>query len=163
VSAGPAAARDGGPVLLTDPATLSGPTAAELVRLAPVRVVIVGGTGAVLPEVETAVRATLPSAAVERIAGADRYATSAAVSATFAPGAAAVFLAIGTNFPDALAGGAAAGALGSPVVLSAGNALGPATAAELTRLAPRRAVVLGGPTLISEAVVSAVRGILAAQ
>jgi putative cell wall-binding protein len=49
VSAGPAAARDGGPILLTDPATLSAPTAAELARLAPARVVIVGGTGARLP------------------------------------------------------------------------------------------------------------------
>jgi putative cell wall-binding protein len=117
----------------------------------------------VLPAVEAAIRALLPAAAVERIAGADRYATSAAVSATFAPGSAAVFLAIGTNFPDALAGGAAAGALGSPVVLTATNALLPVTAAELTRLAPRRAVVLGGPTLVSEAVVVATRGILAAQ
>jgi putative cell wall-binding protein len=163
VSAGPAAARDGGPILLTDPATLSAPTAAELARLAPTRVVIVGGAGAVLPAVEDAIRALLPAAAVERIAGADRYATSAAVAATFAPGSAAVFLAIGTNFPDALAGGAAAGALGSPVVLTASNALLPVTAAELTRLAPRRAVVLGGPTLVSEAVVVATRGILAAQ
>jgi putative cell wall-binding protein/spore germination protein YaaH len=163
VSAGPAAARDGGPVLLTAPATLSAPTAAELARLAPARVVLVGGPGAVLPDVEAAIRALLPSAVIERLAGPDRYATSAAVAATFAPGGAAVFLAIGTNFPDALAGGAAAGALGSPVVLAAGTALAPVTAAELTRLAPRRAVVLGGPTLITDAVVVAVRGILAAQ
>jgi len=163
VSAGPAAARDGGPVLLTHPAALSAPTATELARLAPGRVIIVGGTGAVLPEVEAAIRALLPAAAVERLAGPDRYATSAAVSATFAPGSAAVFLAIGTNFPDALAGGAAAGVLGSPMVLTTGAALAPSTAAELTRLAPHRAVVLGGPTIISEAVVTAVRGILAAQ
>ena len=163
VSAGPAAARDGGPVLLTDPTALSPATATELSRLAPGRVVIVGGVGAVAAEVEVAVRTLLPAATVERLAGPDRYATSAAVSATFGPGAPAVFLAIGTNFPDALAGGAAAGAIGAPMILTASNALPAPTVAELTRLKPRRGVVLGGPTLIREPVVAAVRGLLAAQ
>jgi putative cell wall-binding protein len=163
VSAGPAAARDGGPVLLTEPASLSPATAAELARLAPARVVIVGGVGAVFAEVEAAVRGVLPAAVVERLAGADRYATSAAVSATFAPGAAAVFLAIGTNFPDALAGGAAAGALGGPMILTTRDGLPPAVSTELTRLAPRRAVILGGPTLVTDTVVAAMREILAAQ
>jgi len=161
VSAGPAAARDGGPVLLTDPGSLSPATAAELARLAPARVVIVGGVGAVAAAVETSVRGVLPAAIVERLAGPDRYATSAAVSSTFAPGAAAVFLATGTNFPDALAGGAAAGALGGPMVLTAPTALPGAVSAELARLAPGRAVILGSPAVVSEAVVAAMRGILA--
>jgi len=161
VSAGPAAARDGGPVLLTDPGSLSAATAAELARLAPGRVVIVGGVGAVAAEVETAVRAVLPSALVERLAGPDRYATSAAVSSTFAPGAAAVFLATGTNFPDALAGGAAAGALGGPIVLTAPTTLPGPVATELSRLAPRRAVILGSSGVVSDAVVTSMRGILA--
>ena len=163
VSAGPAAARDGGPVLLTDPVTLPAATATELSRLAPSRVVIVGGVGAVSAEVEAAVRAVVPAATVERLAGADRYATSAAVSATFAPGAAAAFVATGTNFPDALAGGAAAGAIGGPMILTTGGALPTSVSGELVRLAPRRAIILGGPTLVSEAVVSAVRSALAAQ
>lgn len=161
VSAGPAAARDGGPVLLTDPGSLSAATAAELARLAPARVVIVGGVGAVAAEVETAVRAVLPSALIERLAGPDRYATSAAVSSTFAPGAAAVFLATGSNFPDALAGGAAAGALGGPMVLTAPTALPNAVSAELSRLAPRRAVILGSAGVVADAVVASMREILA--
>jgi putative cell wall-binding protein len=122
----------------------------------------VGGTAAVSATVEASVRAVLPSATVERLAGPDRYATSAAVSATFGPGSSAVFLAVGTNFPDALAGGAAAGALGSPVVLTPSTVLAPSVATELVRLAPRRAVILGGPTVIAESVITAVRGILAA-
>lgn len=162
VAGGPAAARDGGPILLTDPASLSPATAAELARLAPARVVIVGGPSAVSSAAEAAVRGLLPRATVERRAGADRYATSAAVSATFAAGAPAVFVATGLNFPDALAGGAAAGALGVPIVLTAPNALPSGVTAELTRLAPRRVVVLGGTSVVSEAVLAATRQIISA-
>ena len=54
----------------------------------------------------------------DRLAGADRYATAAAISkATFAPGVGLVYVATGANFPDALAGAAAAGKTGSPVLL----------------------------------------------
>ena len=58
-------------------------TADQLRRLAPSRIVVTGGGGAVSSAVEQALRAYAP---VTRIAGADRYATSAAISAaTFAP------------------------------------------------------------------------------
>ncbi|HET7668140.1 MAG TPA: glycosyl hydrolase family 18 protein, partial [Mycobacterium sp.] len=44
-----------------------------------------------------------------RLAGADRYATAAAISAaSFSPGVAVAYLATGATFPDALAGGTAA-------------------------------------------------------
>ncbi|MUN07081.1 hypothetical protein GLX25_08110, partial [Agromyces luteolus] len=46
-----------------------------------------------------------------RISGADRYATSAAISAkSFEPGVPVVYIANGTNFPDALSGAPVAGA-----------------------------------------------------
>lgn len=160
VSAAPAAARDGGPVLLTDPFSLSAATAAELQRLAPARVVIVGGESAVVPSVAAQIGGLLPGATVQRIAGLDRYATSAAVAATFATGPSAVYLATGTNFPDALAGAAAAGARGSPMVLTAGQALPATVSAALVGLRPRHAVIVGGATVVADAVLVATRAIL---
>ncbi len=160
VSAAPAAARDGGPVLLTDPLTLSGPTATELARLAPSRVVIVGGDAAVFPAAAAQVGALLPSATIERLAGADRYATSAAVAATFAAGVPVVYVATGANFPDALAGASAAGARGGPIVLTAGGTLPAPAASVLTYLLPRHAVIVGGTAVVSDAVLVAVRGFL---
>ena len=71
-----------------------------------------------------------------RLAGSDRYATAAAVSkATFAAHPAAVYIASGLNFPDALAGAAAAAHVGAPVLLVNGG-IPASTATELKRLVP---------------------------
>jgi len=88
-----------------------------------------------------------------RIAGADRYATAAAVSrAHFGPGVPVAYVATGTNFPDALAGGPAAGIQGGPVLLTERGGLPQATRDELTRLRPGRIVVLGGTGAVSATV-----------
>ncbi|MEW5991619.1 MAG: cell wall-binding repeat-containing protein, partial [Chloroflexota bacterium] len=56
-------------------------------------------------DLDSRVLLTVDTAAVNRIAGGDRYATAAYISAsTFAPGAPVVYVATGLNFPDALAG-----------------------------------------------------------
>jgi putative cell wall-binding protein len=67
------------------------------------------------------------------------------------------YVAAGTNFPDALAGGAAAAAQRGPVLLSRGTDLPAATAAELAYLKPQRIVVLGGAGVVSDAVLNALR------
>jgi glucose/arabinose dehydrogenase/putative cell wall-binding protein len=96
--------------------------------------------------------------AVERRAGADRYATAAAVSAaTFAPGVPVAYVATGQHFADALAGGAAAGAAGGPVLLVTRTSLPDATRAELGRLQPARVAVLGGTAAVDEAVLAELR------
>ncbi|HEX5590226.1 MAG TPA: cell wall-binding repeat-containing protein, partial [Candidatus Limnocylindrales bacterium] len=119
VSAAPAAARHDAPVLLTRPDAAPAATLAELTRLGPSRVIVVGGPGAVQDTVLAAIAQAVPGVAVSRIAGADRYATSAAVAGSFAPGVAAVYIATGEAFPDALAAAAAAGAQGAPLLLTA--------------------------------------------
>ena len=92
---------------------------------------------------------------VTRLFGIDRYATAAAVSAaTFKPGVPVVYLATGLNFPDALAGAAAAGVTGGPLLLADGSTLNPATATELARLKPARIVLLGSSNVVSNAIAS---------
>ena len=160
LSAGPAAAHVGGVVLLTRKSTLPDSTAAELSRLAPKRVVVLGGPSVVSGAVLTRVR-TLTGAVVTRVAGADRYATAAAVSArTFTAGSVArVFLVSGAVFPDALSAGPAAAHAGGPVLLTKPDSLPPATAAELRRLGPRAVTIVGGPGAVSLAVTQAVRAL----
>jgi hypothetical protein len=88
-----------------------------------------------------------------RLGGVDRYATAAAISAaTYGPGVEVAYLATGANFPDALAGAAAAGSQGAPVLLVTKDAIPAATAAELARLKPGRIVILGSTGVVSEAV-----------
>ncbi|MGZ6297538.1 MAG: cell wall-binding repeat-containing protein, partial [Candidatus Limnocylindrales bacterium] len=60
-----------------------------------------------------------------------------------------------------LTGGAAAGQLGGPLLLTATGGLPVATASELGRLKPRRVVVLGGTSSVSNAVIKQVRTYLA--
>lgn len=157
LAAGAAAAQAGGPVLLTTPSSLPARVRAELVRLAPTQVVIVGGAAAVSPAVDAAVRGALPTAAVVRLQGNDRYATAVEVSKrAFPNGAATVYLATGLSFPDALAGAAAAGRDGAPVLLVPGTRIPAVVRAELERLRPGRVVLLGGTTALSTAVATAV-------
>ncbi len=153
-----AAARAGGPVLLTSATSLPAATATELARLKPSRIVVLGGTGVVSDAVASAARAYATTKTVSRLAGPDRYATAAAVSAaSFAPGVPVAYLAVGTDYPDALAGSVAAARAGGPVLLTSATSLPAATATELARLKPSRIVVLGGTGVVSDAVASAAR------
>jgi len=119
LSAGPAAARGGGVMLLTRPDVLPAVVATELERLNPASIVIVGGTAVVSSAVESAlgVFVAVPEQ-VRRIAGADRYATSRLlVDDAFPDGVPHLFVATGRTFPDALAAGPAAARLGGAVLL----------------------------------------------
>lgn len=149
LAGGPAAAKLGGPVLLTDVDRLPDETIDALGRLKPTRILVLGGTRAVSAAVETQLRAY---GQVTRLAGESRYATATAVSReAFTGPVATVYVATGTGYADALAGGAAAAADGVPLLLVERDRVPDATASELTRLAPGRIVVLGGTGAISEA------------
>ena len=91
-----------------------------------------------------------------RLSGADRFATAAAISkASFPAGVPVAYIANGLNFPDALAGAAAAGAAKAPVLLVRPDAIPSSIATELARLHPGRIVVLGGTSAVSDAVKTA--------
>ncbi len=157
LAGGSPAGRLKAPILLTPRGELHAATRAELVRLAPRSIVILGGTGAVSSNVEAALR-TLTSGAVARIAGRDRFATAAAISARYFPaGAPVAYVATGRSFPDALSAGAAAGRIGGPVLLVQPAGIPAPIRTELTRLRPQRIVVVGGTAVVSDAVVTALR------
>lgn len=99
-----------------------------------------------------------PPGDVTRIAGSDRYATSAQVSSrAFPAGASTVYVASGVNFPDALAAAALAGAADGPLLLVAPTSVPSVILAELRRLGPDRIVVAGGPGVISDRVLGTLR------
>lgn len=152
LSGGPAAAADGGPILLTDADQLSPAAAAELDRLQPGRIVVLGGTQAVSATVAEQLEGHTDGA-VDRIGGADRFDTSARIAAASTdPEPDVVYVATGQTFPDALAGGAAAARDAAPVLLVARDEVPQPVAAELTRLQPAAIVVLGGTAAIADGV-----------
>ena len=154
-----AAAAAGGraPVLLTLPGELPPETAAELRRLHPATLRVLGGTASIGAAAVTAARDAVPSVTVVRIAGARRYDTAAAVSQVMFPnGASAVFIATGLDYPDALSAASAAAGRG-PVLLTTPGTLPSATAQELRRLGARSVTVVGGETAITGGVLSAIQ------
>jgi len=127
LSAGPLANAIDGAMLMVTPTSIPPVVAAELLRLDPLSITIVGGTGVVSEAVQTQLGAYVsnPVTQVRRIAGADRYATSRAVLNVGFAGLdpQTVLLATGRNFPDALAAGPAAGYTDGAVLLLDGSAL----------------------------------------
>ena len=137
-----AGAFSGGPVLLVTKDAVPPETDAELQRLLPVSIVILGGTSAVSPAVEEAVANR--SLQVSRAAGDDRYGTSVAVSAATFETAENVYLSTGVNFPDALAGGPVAAAGAGPLLLVPGACIPSSVQAEIDRLGATRIFLMGG-------------------
>ncbi len=95
---------------------------------------------------------------VARLAGSNRYATAVEVSRNSYESATTAVLVTGQDYPDALASGPLAYALDGPILLTGTNSLNPRTASELTRLGVSQVIILGGPTVVSEAVVDTLTG-----
>lgn len=149
------AAQTGSPLLLVTSSKIPAPTLAEIKRLKPLHIYVLGGTGVVSETVRNQLKPydDPGSTGPYRLAGGDRYATAAAISrAGFAPGVSTVFVATGANFPDALAGAPASAQLGGPVLLVTGSSIPAATATELSRLKPKRIVILGGTGVVANSV-----------
>ena len=161
LSAAPAAAVAGGPLLLTPTNALPAAVAAELTRLNPTDVVIVGGTGAVSAAVEAAIEALAFNPEVERVFGDDRYLTSQAIADWAFTTAENAFIATGQDFPDALAAGPAAANLGGPVILVPGMAgsADAATLALLDELGVDDVFIAGGTGVVSQAIETQLDGI----
>lgn len=155
LSGGVGAAAAGGPVLLTLPGEVPEPTRAELARLAPDQVVVVGGTSVISDTVATRLgQVAGEDVEVHRIAGVDRFDTAARVSAHVFPGGGMrqAFVATGLDFPDALSGVAIA-APDAPILLSARDAVPQPTLDELGGAQVIEIVALGGSSVLSGGVI----------
>jgi putative cell wall-binding protein len=154
----PMAARFGGPLLLTNTQNLPQSVRDEVERLDPSEIYVIGGASAVSNGVVSQLETIAP---VTRVFGESRYATAVAASQeAFAAGTGRVFIAVGANYPDALAGGAAAGTASAPLLLVETNSLPQVVANEILRLSPSEAVILGGTAVISNAVEQAISGLI---
>ncbi|HET7684786.1 MAG TPA: PQQ-dependent sugar dehydrogenase [Candidatus Limnocylindria bacterium] len=156
----PAAAMSEAPLLLVRPSEIPAVTSAELQRLAPERIYVLGGTGAVSASVATQLDA-YTTGPVTRLSGSDRYATAAAVARQFWGRTPRAFVANGTGFADALAGGAVAGRDNSPMLLVPGTWVPLTTGQEIIRMAPFRLQLLGGVGAISNAAELRLRALIA--
>jgi putative cell wall-binding protein len=145
----PLAAHVDGPLLLTARTGLSAWTESQLRAALPAgaAVHVLGGTGAVSPAVDARLRVL--GFRVVRHAGADRYATAAAIARDGIGTPTATFVTTGLSFPDALSASAAAASTGGAVLLTAGAAVPAATAAHLSAHPTPTTYAVGGPAVLA--------------
>ena len=162
----PYAAHTASPTLLVDTGLIPDETMSALETIDPDEIVIVGGEGAVGPDVERELADT--GADVRRISGPTRFETGAAVydealEAGLSPGT--TWLATGGNYPDALAAGATVSARGDALMLVDAHDVdnspptrdrlsGTASAGELDAV-----WVLGGTAAVDDHVLDQIRAI----
>ncbi len=140
-----------GPVLLTATDDLPTATADELARLDPAEVFVLGGPAAVSDRVVAEVRAVTGHA--ERIRGADRAATAAAIADRV--GGTEAFVVNSHRPADALSAGAAAARAGAALLLTGTDDVPTAT---LDALDGRTDVtIVGGPGVVSDIAATTIR------
>ncbi len=150
LAAGPTAAADDAPVLLTEPDELHETTEEEIERLDPEEVVLLGGDTALSSDVASEVEALVGD--TSRVFGADRVATAAEIARERLDAADTVLIARDDDFADALAGVPAALALEAPVLLTDQDALSEPTEEIIDELGADQAILLGGEQALADTV-----------
>ena len=149
--AAPLAAKLGAPIITTARSGLAPSVAAELRRLAPRRIVVIGGEVSVPPEVaeQAALAAGIASSTVERLGGQNRYEVSLAVArAVESSTTTSVVIASGTGFADALSVAASAAQRGEPILLAGPEGLSAGELEFIDGETTRAVTVVGGPMSI---------------
>lgn len=139
----PLADRHNAPLLLVDgkDPDLS-PAAKQIIdAINPQNVYIVGGANSV----STGIESTLPQGKVKRLAGKDRYDTSAAVMLELGVTERVVMVS-GYTYPDALVGGAYAAHRGLPLLAVDPTCLGSNTREAMRKLDVDKLIIVGGPS-----------------
>jgi putative cell wall-binding protein len=111
---------------------------------------IVGGANAVSGTQESGFRGA--GLGITRLSGSDRIGTSIAINDDAFPSASTVYLATAVDYPDALAGAAAAGKAKSPLFVSFPGCMPAATRDSITSRQTSSLLLLGGTSALSPTV-----------
>ncbi len=151
LAGGATAAKAGRPLLLIDKDTIPESIKAELQRLNPSQIVILGGESVVSSSLAEQLKSY--SDKVDRVAGKTRYETAISASKAFTRSE-SVIIASGLNFPDALSASSLFNAKLSPVLLSNGKSIDELTMKEISRLGAKNAYLVGGTDALNPSVVN---------
>lgn len=158
LAAGPAAGKLDASLLLTLPDRAPEGLVAEVKRLNPSAVYVIGAESSVSAAVVDAIKAGVPNATFERIYGTNRVETSVKIAEKFFPEATEALVATGWKFPDALSA-SSAGVFGDkPVILTQPDVLTTEAAKYLAASKVAKVSVVGGTNSVSDAATAAISG-----
>jgi beta propeller repeat protein len=165
LSAAPFARAVQSPLLLTRRDSIPAETLAEISRLAPTKIYIIGGPTTTSAAVENQLTATYTT---ERIAGSDRYETSALIARRMEDivntgDLYRGFFARGDIFPDALALGPVAAAAQGPILLVKTDSVPTSIASAVTDLDIEYGCIAGDTSAVSASTASTLNTLIAAN
>ncbi|GAA2042453.1 hypothetical protein GCM10009819_31110 [Agromyces tropicus] len=144
------------PVLLVRPDSIPAVVAAELKRLDPDDIVVLGGTASVSDRVFRQLEGYAETS-VMRVGGRDRYDTAVQMFLSVPTSTDRVYIASGQGFPDALAAGSLAGRDYAPLLLTSRYAVPEVVKEHLRQRKPKHIIIVGGTGAVSSAVESTLR------
>ncbi|WP_186429183.1 cell wall-binding repeat-containing protein [Clostridium sp. BSD9I1] len=147
LSASPLAKKYSAPILLTNPKELDSKTEAEIQRLGVSEIFVIGGSASVSKQIEDKIASK--GIKITRLQGKDRYKTSMAI-ANFIGTDGEIFIAAGSNFPDALSIASYAAAKGIPIVLTKKDTLPEGLDDYVSDYNINKTYVIGGSGVISD-------------
>jgi len=154
LSAGPLAMNKGNAPILLNPATeLNADVLAEIKRLGATNVILIGGEVALSANVANQLKKAIPTITLERLAGESRYETNAVIISKL-PSAKGIFIASGSNFPDALTATSIAVTQGWNIVLSDGKTY---TDVINKQVYSKPTVIVGGEVVVSAGLAEKIR------
>lgn len=165
LSGGPLASVRNGPILYTPTDSLDPATAAEIERLDPQAVILLGGVAALTPAVERAAGEFAPT---ERYGGFDRFDTATRIAdALVTAGAARNGVAFITDggggpaetrgWPDAISAAPLAGFRGDPILLVSNTDIPAITDAQLDDMGITETLIIGGTAAVGPGVETSLR------
>ncbi|WP_431711915.1 GH25 family lysozyme [Glutamicibacter uratoxydans] len=142
-----------GPMLLIKKNSIPAAVAAELRRLKPKQIIVLGGPVTISDKTAAALKSYGP---VKRIWGNTLYDTSTKITANW-KSSKEVFVATGERFEDAMSLAAVAAGRKTPMLLTKHSQVPAPTIKELKRLKPTQVHLAGGPIAISAAAEKQIR------
>lgn len=153
LSAAPLAKKYSCPIILTSKYSLSDDIISELKRLGAKEVFLLGGFGVLSNGIDDQLSSI--NIKVTRIAGIDRYETSAKIAESLGTND-EIFIASGENFADALSSAPVASVKNIPILLSPSNSLNKSTADFINGKKIYKSYVVGDTVSLSENIFNSV-------
>ena len=153
----PLAKKNKAPILLTLKNSVPDSTMAELKRLLPKNILILGGEGVITQKVIDTLKNTkeLFDCSITRVCGINRYGTAVETAKLVNSSPTEIFFVCGSGYPDALSAGTVAAIKNAPIIyLNTNGSMEANTAAYLAELAKKKCVMnayfIGGTGVISD-------------
>lgn len=149
----------GAPMLLVRRNGLVAPTVAQLERLRPQEIIVLGGDATVSDAVVQQLRSHAASGQVTRVAGPDRYASAAKI-AEQVPASDGMYVVNGTDYALGSVAAAVSGLTGDPVLLTKATSVPAVTASAIKSRKPSAIQALGTTEAISDQAIDALSSML---